>query len=164
MSGVIWLIDAAYVLKAHQGKIDYVDIRRQLQEWAIPNYGRFDQMIFYNSHDPKNKSEKFMEIMKSNGFTMKMYPLKFMNVTCHECGYKGKRMVQKGVDVAIITDLISLAYEGKYKRVVLTAGDGDFLDAVLKVKSLFKEVYVAGYQCSMSRDLEYNADETFIIQ
>ena len=163
-TGVVWLIDAAYVLKGHQGKIDYVSIRRELQKWAIPNYGRFDRMIFYNSYDPKNGSDEFIKIMESNGFEMKMYPLKFMNINCDKCGYKGKRMVQKGVDVAIVTDLLSLAYEGQYKRIVITAGDGDFLDAVLKVQSMFREVFVAGYRCSMSRDLKEHADGMYYIQ
>ena len=164
MSGVIWLIDAAYVLKGHEGRIDYKSIRRNLQEWAIPNRGRFDRMIFYNSYDPSNPSEKFTDIMESNGFEMKMYPLKFMNIYCDSCGTKGHRMVQKGVDVGIITDLLSLAYEGKYKRVVLTCGDGDFLDAIKKVKSMFKEVYISGYRCSMSNDLKNHADEIYYIQ
>ena len=119
-SGVIWLIDAAYVLKGHKGKIDYISIRRELQKWAIlyNKNRRFDRMIFYNSYDPTNPSEKFMSIMKSNGFEMKMYPLKFMNVTCDDCYHKGHRMVQKGVDVGIITDLISLAYENQYESCV----------------------------------------------
>ena len=30
-SRVIWLIDGAYVLKGHKGRIDYIDIRRKMQ-------------------------------------------------------------------------------------------------------------------------------------
>ena len=163
-SGVIWLIDGAYVLKGHKGKIDYISLRRELQEWAIPDFGRFDRMIFYNSCCSKNTSGKFMEIMKENGFEMKMYPIKFMNILCNNCSHKGSRMVQKGVDVGIITDLLSLAYEGKYKRVVITAGDGDFIDAIEKVQSLFKEVWIAGYKRSMSQDLKDTADNIYYIQ
>ena len=102
--------------------------------------------------------------MESKGFKMKMYPLKFMNIQCDKCNHKGDRMVQKGVDVAIITDLLSLAYEGEYNRVVITAGDGDFLDAIKKVQSLGKEVLVSGYRCSMSRDLKDHGDEIYYIQ
>lgn len=171
MSGVIWLIDAAYVLKAHEGRIDYKSLRRDLQEWAIPDSNReipatgiFDRMIVYNSYTPKNPSDKFTEIMKSNGFEMKMYHLTFMNVTCHECGKCGEQMVHKGVGVGIVTDLLSLAYEGKYKRVVITCGDGDFVYTIKKVQSMFREVYIAGYQKSMSYDLIHTADEIYYIQ
>ncbi len=164
MSEVIWLIDAAYVLKGHQGKIDYISIRRELQKWAIPHYGRFDRMIFYNSYDPRDNCDEFINIMKSNGFEMKMYPLKFMNIKCDACNHKGNRMVQKGVDVGIITDLLSLAYEGKYKRVVITCGDGDFLDAIIKVQSIFKEVFISGYRHSMSKDLKDHADDIYYLQ
>ena len=78
-------------------------------------------------------------------------------------------MVQKGVDVGIITDLISLAYEGEYNRVVLTAGDGDFLDAIRKVQSIRSgtkhiEVFVAGYRSSMSKDMKIYADKLYYIQ
>ena len=121
-------------------------------------------MIFYNSYDGHNGCEEFIDIMELNGFNMKMYPLKFMNTTCDSCGNKGNRIVQKGVDVGIITDLLSLAYEDKYDRVVITAGDGDFLDAIKKVQSLGKEVWVAGYRCSMSRDLKDHADEIYYVQ
>lgn len=166
-SGVIWLIDGAYVLKGHKGRIDYIDIRRKMQKWAIRNFNRsnrFDRMIFYNSYDGNNGCGEFIDIMESNGFDMKMYSLKFMNTTCDGCGNKGNRMVQKGVDVGIITDLLSLAYEGEYDRVVITAGDGDFLDAIKKVQSMGKEVLVSGYRCSMSRDLKDHGDEIYYIQ
>lgn len=167
-TSVIWLIDAAYVLKGHQGNIDYIDLRRKLQEWAIERWqGRFDRIIFYNSTSNApgvNNSDNFLDMLTRNGFETKLFPLKRMNVKCESCEYQGQRIVQKGVDVAICTDLLSLAYEGKFRRVVLTAGDGDFLEAVKKVQSIFREVYIAGYKNSMSKDLIAQADKLYWIQ
>ena len=37
------------------------------------------------------------------------------------------REVQAGVDVAIATKILTLAIEGQLDRVVLLAGDGDFV-------------------------------------
>lgn len=166
-SGVVWLIDGAYVLKGHEGRIDYIELRRQLQNWAIKSDGktqrvgdRFDQIIFYNSHYPDNPvGSPFHDMLKRNGFQVKLFPLKRMNVCCEKCSFKGKRTVQKGVDVSMCTDLLSLAYEGKFKRVVITAGDGDFLDAIKKVQSMFRQVYISGYKTSMSKDLIEACDD-----
>jgi uncharacterized LabA/DUF88 family protein len=167
MSGVVWLIDAAYVLKGHQGNIDYLSMRRFLQEWAIPERGgRFDTIIFYNSYREQDleKARPFYDKLQANGFQVKLYPLKKMGVTCQHCNTDGERFVQKGVDIAIATDMLSLAYEGKCKRIVLTAGDGDFLDAVQRVRKIFREVYLAAYQRSCSNELAYAADRVYWLQ
>ena len=47
-----------------------------------------------------------------------------------------------------------LGSRGKFDRVILLAGDGDFEDVIDYVKSeLDKEVWIAGYPSSVSTDL-----------
>jgi uncharacterized LabA/DUF88 family protein len=159
-SGIVWLIDGAYILKGHTGRIDYNELRNQLQAWAG---GPFDQIIFYNSFvDGDARADRFNNDLKLNGFAVKLFPLKrATGGTCDSCGRQCERMVQRGVDVAICTDLLRLAYEGKFRRVVLSAGDGDLLEAVRLVKSRFQEVYLSGYKDSMSHDLAREANKTF---
>jgi uncharacterized LabA/DUF88 family protein len=153
-SGVVWLIDAAYILKGHTGNIDYTQMRRVLQEWAIEQQGgRFDQIIFYNSYvEGDHRADAFNTEMTRRGFNVKLFPLKKTH---------GDRWVQRGVDVALVTDLLCLAYEGKFKRVVLSAGDGDFIEAVKLVRSRFQQVWLAGYKDSMSSDLAKEADRIY---
>ena len=61
---------------------------------------------------------------------VQLYKLKDLRCDCPHCGDHFDRQVQKGVDVGIATLLIKLAVQEKYERVILSAGDGDFEDAI----------------------------------
>ncbi len=162
-TGVIWLIDGAYVLKGASGQIDLIALRRELQEWAIPNRGRFDRMIFFNSQkEGDDKQQNFHTWLTTMGFEVKLYGLKEMNVQCDCCNTIIKRQVQKGVDVGICTAILELCDE--YKRIVLTAGDGDFIDAIRAVKKKFKEVYISGYNGSMAGEFRVESDALKILK
>jgi uncharacterized LabA/DUF88 family protein len=82
-----------------------------------------------------------------------------MHNKCPNCGHQFERQVQKGVDVGIATLIIKLASQNVYDRLVLSAGDGDFEDAISYVKSdLHKEFWLNGAQASLSTDLQSYAD------
>jgi uncharacterized LabA/DUF88 family protein len=162
-TGVIWLIDGAYLLKGATGRIDLISLRRELQEWSIPQQnGRFDRIIFFNSmKEGDKKQEGFHAWLETMGFDVRLYGLKEMNVKCDCCNIIIKRQVQKGVDVGICTSILELSDE--YKRIVLTAGDGDFIDAIHAVQRKFKEVYISGYNGSMSGEFRTDADALRIL-
>ncbi|MCX5867116.1 MAG: NYN domain-containing protein [Proteobacteria bacterium] len=59
--------------------------------------------------------------------------------------FKGEKLqhnyfIEKGVDVHIATDILHYAYLNSYDTAILISGDGDFVDAVMAVKSLGKHV------------------------
>jgi uncharacterized LabA/DUF88 family protein len=63
------------------------------------------------------------------------------------------------VDVGIATLIIKLAAQNVYDRLILSAGDGDFEDAISYIKSdLHKEFWLNGSQASLSTDLQSYAD------
>jgi uncharacterized LabA/DUF88 family protein len=95
---------------------------------------------------------------------VQLYKLKDLHCECPECSHPFDRKVQKGVDVGIATLVIKLAVQKKYDRILLSAGDGDFEDAVQYVKDEFqKEIWLAGFQDSVSADLQSYADNTIWI-
>ena len=51
--------------------------------------------------------------------------------------------VEKGVDVSIAVDMISMAYENRFDTAILVSGDGDFAVAISEVQKLGKVVEVA---------------------
>lgn len=53
---------------------------------------------------------------------------------CPSCGQGFQRAVEKGVDTAIATDLLSLAWEGAYDVAILLTSDADFIPAVERVQ------------------------------
>ena len=90
---------------------------------------------------------------------VKLYKLKDVRNECPECHHQFDRQVQKGVDVGIATLIVKLAAQGQYERLLLSAGDGDFEDAIAFAKDeLHKELWLSGFDGTVSADLQSYAD------
>ena len=84
---------------------------------------------------------------------------------CPDCGTGFERQVQKGVDVGIATLIMKLAVQNTYDRLILSAGDGDFEEAIDFVKSdLHKEVWMCGSEKNLSPDLQSLADRVLWLE
>jgi uncharacterized LabA/DUF88 family protein len=53
---------------------------------------------------------------------------------CPNCGRPYSRSIEKGVDAAMVTDLLSLAWEGAYDVAILITSDADFVPAVERLQ------------------------------
>lgn len=60
---------------------------------------------------------------------------------------------EKGVDTALVTDLLLLATKNAFDVAIVCAGDADFIRAIEGVKDMGKQIYVASFDHSCSRDL-----------
>jgi len=72
------------------------------------------------------------------------------------------RWKSKAVDLALATDVLTLAGEGRYEVAVLFAGDADYVPVVEAVKRLGRHVvlgFFAGKGHGLSDDLRISADE-----
>ena len=65
--------------------------------------------------------------------------------TCCHCGTPLSLTEEKGVDVAIATDMIKLAWEDAYDWVVLVSSDRDFIPAVEFLNGKGRKVLHAGF-------------------
>jgi uncharacterized LabA/DUF88 family protein len=65
---------------------------------------------------------------------------------CPHCGHAINRKVEKGVDTAIVTDLIRLGIDDYYDRAVLVAGDTDHVPAVEFLGRRMKQVTHAWFR------------------
>jgi uncharacterized LabA/DUF88 family protein len=54
---------------------------------------------------------------------------------CPSCKQTFRRAVEKGVDAALVTDLLSLAWQNAFDLAVLVSSDGDFVPAVISVQA-----------------------------
>ena len=78
-----------------------------------------------------------------------------MTVRCQVCNKEFAREVQEGRGRWHCDFDLKLASQGQYERLILSAGDGDFEDAIDYVKSeLHKEIWIAGFNESVSADLQ----------
>jgi uncharacterized LabA/DUF88 family protein len=54
--------------------------------------------------------------------------------SCPHCGQPFRQSAEKGVDTAIVTDLLSLAWEDAYDVAILVSSDADFVPAVERLQ------------------------------
>ena len=166
----VWIIDGAYLFNYGKGRpFDYLKLKNEIIRL---NGGPIYEAYFLNStQDPATDAQNaFHTWIKSAApkgpkFRVQLYSLKDMHVSCPSCKHSFTRQVQKGVDVGIATLIIKLAAQNVYDRLILSAGDGDFEDAISYVKSeLHKEVWVCGSQANLSADLQSYADNVLWLE
>lgn len=163
MAKTVWIVDAAYLMKAAPGRFDYLKLKMELERLMGEP---FFESYYLNStpNPPTDAQDAFHTWLKTappRGPKMRiqLYKLKDMRCTCPDCSWSFDRTVQKGVDVGIATLILKLATQGQYDRLLLSAGDGDFEDAISYVKSeLHKELHISGFAGSVSADLQSYAD------
>ena len=118
----------------------------------------------YASFDPLSKKDlqlrKFLNVM--DGFpgydvvVKERKPLHNMRCpsdgcrreisSCPHCGQPIRRTVEKGVDTALVTDLIRLGIDNHYDRAVLIAGDADHIPAVEFLGTRMKQITHAWFK------------------
>lgn len=64
---------------------------------------------------------------------------------CPSCGEAFRGAGEKGVDTALVTDLLSLAWQGAYDVAILVTSDADFIPAVEHVQAKGLKVVNAGW-------------------
>ena len=64
---------------------------------------------------------------------------------CPQCGEQIRSAGEKGVDTALVTDLLSLAWQGAYDVAILVTSDADFIPAVEHVQAKGLKVINAGW-------------------
>ena len=163
----VWIVDGAYLYSFGKTRppngIDYLKLKNELVK---VNGGPIFESYYLNSttepaSDSQNAFHTWIKSAPPKGpkLRVQLYKVKDLHSKCPNCQHQFDRQVQKGVDVGIATLIIKLAAQNVYERLILSAGDGDFEDALSYVKSeLHKEVWVHGAQASLSTDLQSYAD------
>lgn len=107
----------------------------------------YEEMTVYLSYDPRKPEDKRLQDWALNfldrqpGVKVKLQQRKPKGsptcpvchtkiVSCPHCGGSTTGTIEKGVDTAIVTDLLSLAWEGAWEVAILVTSDRDFIPAV----------------------------------
>lgn len=129
-------------------KIDYSKLVKVLVENR-----QLVRPYFFGSYDPNKKvSEKFYEALQLQGFEITVKPLRSRQFQAE--GYR----IEKGVDVALVTKMLSHAFRDTFDVAILVSGDSDYAEAVKVIKELGKRVEIAAFAGSISRELKFLAD------
>lgn len=159
----IWIIDGAYLMKASAWKFDYLKLKNQIEKECGDSIyeSYFLNSVSATQDDSQEAFHNWLKSAPPRGPRMRvqLYGLKGMSVVCPNCGEAFERTIQKGVDVGIATLILKLAAQNQYERLILSAGDGDFEDAISYVKSeLHREIWLCGFSDTISVDLQSYAD------
>ncbi|MHC1593964.1 MAG: NYN domain-containing protein [Methanotrichaceae archaeon] len=140
-------------------KIDYQVLTTYLANYlANDPIGAYDltRVIMYCTLDKSQRADKIEQqtrlYAKFNSFfkfDVKTFDLKL--ITDGNGNIKDK--YEKGVDVALVTDLLLLASKNAFDAAIVCAGDADFIRAVEGVKEMGKEIYIASFDESCARSL-----------
>lgn len=122
---------------------------------------------------------KFHDSLKFNGFEVITKPLRFRKYWAKEVGTGKKVNVEKwgekGVDVALVTDMISMAWKHAYDTVILIGGDEDYLPAIKEIKQIPKRIEIAAfsdtdslippqYKTTINREMRMIADHFYPLE
>lgn len=139
-------------------------LAQKASEFANIPIFRFDGGIIYSSYDP-NKAEGRKFNNWATTWLNRQPGIQVVNSarhpknpptcqTCHrtvancphpQCGAALAGTVEKGVDIAIVTDMIRLAWEGAYDIAVLASSDADLVPAVKFLNQKGHRVIQAGF-------------------
>ena len=102
---------------------------------------------------PNPNQQKFYEKLQRSGISVILRPIRRRN----------DDFIEKGVDVALATEMLSLGFQNAYDIAILVSGDSDYIHAVNKLKNIGKIVEIAAFQCGFARELQLSADRAFIL-
>jgi len=122
----------------------------------------YEGACVYTSINPKSSKDLTMKDFLSNtvnrmpGYEIKIFERKAKkNPVCQNCHFEIKncpscnilleRTVEKGVDTAIVTDMLQHAWDNTYDVGVLLSGDRDFIPAVHFLNRKGKKIIHASF-------------------
>lgn len=163
----IWFIDAAYLFYCQDSvapdfQFDYRKLKEFLEEGQP-----FWQVHYFNStpNPPTDQQNGFHTWLRRElRFILHLSPLGRKTVTCQHCGQVSTIPIQKGVDVGLVTTMLSLGQQGAYDTAVLSAGDLDFRDAIVYERDVLgKNIEIAAFRKGLSGELADLASRVIIL-
>lgn len=131
-------------------RIDYVKLRDLLAEGRMVLKSYF----FTSAAVPaRPQQEEFYDLLRREGFRVITKPLKNL----------GGEWREKGLDVALVTEMLLITFNNGFDAVVLISGDADYVDALRAVSQLGKRVEVASFLHTTAPDIRLVADRFIVL-
>lgn len=122
------------------------EAKKQLETAGVLDELALEETLVYASYNPKTEGklkgwlDTFLDKQPSFRVNTRERRPKSRKIHCSACGHDNEKCAgcgeklmwapEKGVDTAIVTDLLSLASEGAYDVAVLLSSDADHIPAV----------------------------------
>jgi uncharacterized LabA/DUF88 family protein len=98
---------------------------------------------------PDPAQTRFYEMLKFQGIEVVTKSLvqrvSWANLMTNGTRVQVKKEEEKGVDVAMITDMLSMGYKNAYDTAISVGADADFENAIVNIKQIPKRVEIAAF-------------------
>lgn len=147
--------------KGRRENIDYVKLVSTLSQGT-----NLLRAIFYDGVPEQIplKKKNFHDALQHQGIQLRTKILKNRSYICSGCKSKEVRVVQKGVDVSLATDILRHAWQNTCEVCIVVSGDEDYKDAIDCAKEKGVKVWVASFRRSLSADLRRSADKVIFLE
>ncbi len=152
-------------------KDEIVDINfRKLFELPLKGI-RVTSNIFYVAKlhlhpDTKKKSEELIKLQRKLRNNLVNLGYEFIitgNVRAQKVGIK-TIFKEKGVDVKIAVDMVSMACDKRLDVAILCSSDSDLQPAIAELKKRNLEVIYLGFEIGPNKGLTYTTDRTILLR
>jgi uncharacterized LabA/DUF88 family protein len=119
--------------------------------------GELWQTFFFASvtDPPRYQQTAFYRFIKNDmRYEVLLFKLGQKTVRCRNCNNARRVPVEKGVDVALATKLLTLANNRAFDTAILVAADRDYLETVRAVKGNGLRVEIVAWRGTISPEME----------
>ena len=136
-------------------KIDYFKLIE-----CLTNGRNLIRSYYYGSENvpPNQNQTNYLNKLRLSGFEVVTKPLRTYT---DQSGASFK--TEKGIDVSLATDFISLAWENAFDTAIIVSGDSDYIEAIKRVKQKGKKVEVVSFINSIGTELQMSSDKTIFL-
>ena len=106
------------------------------------------------STPPRESQISFLEKLKTLHIDVVVKELKFRG---HDSENR-PIYVEKGIDVALVTTMLSMTYSNAFDVAILVGGDQDYAQAVEEVKRAGKRVEIAFFEYATGKEFKYSGN------
>jgi len=155
-------IDGSNLYHGMKGLLGHASVDfRKLAEKLARGY-ELHRAYYYNavleqSVDP----EKYR---KQQSFFNRLRELPYLEVRTGRLKRREQGLKEKGIDVKIAVDMVSMAYRDQYDVAVLVSSDGDYVELVHAVKDAGKHVINAYFDANRSDALRHACDDVIRLE
>ena len=148
-------------LKGESGRSD-LDFNRFIER--LVDGRRLIRTYYYNAPVPASQNPE--QARNQQRFFDGLRRIPYLAIRLGRLEPRDKTFVEKGIDIAIAVDMLSMAFHDAYDTAVLVSSDGDFVKVIEAVRDLGKHVEVAcfrkAYHVKQAADKVIELNQSFL--
>ena len=164
MERVSIFIDGSNLYHGLKSAFDRTDLDFQLFVDRVVSDRQLIRTYYYNATVPTNREPE--RARHQQGFFASLRHIPYFDIRLGRLEPRGDTFVEKGVDIAIAVDMLSMAMHNAYDTAILVSSDGDFAKAIRAVCDTGKHVEVVcfqrAYHLKQAADRAIELTETFL--